>query len=63
MQCESLERAIPALALKGCLKDVDGSETAVYIVDGQEITVHNSYYIGALFIDTEMDLDKYFVER
>ena len=59
-QCKSLENVIPGLALKEHLEDVDGSETAVYIVGGQEVIIHNSYYIGAVYIETDANLDKYF---
>lgn len=59
-QCDALENAIPGLALKEHLEDVDGSETVVYTVDEQEVAVHNSYYIGAVYIETDVNLDKYF---
>ena len=60
LQCESLEETIPNIKLQTKLQDVDGSETAVYLVGGKKIEVHNSYYIGAVYIDSEVDLDRYF---
>lgn len=59
-QCKALEKHIPNLIKGKLLDDVDGSETQIYALNGKQITVHNSNYIGAVFIDSEIDLDTYF---
>ena len=59
-QCAALERNIPGLEKTPLLEDVDGSLTQVYKKDGKEIAVHNSEYVGALYIDSEIELKQYF---
>lgn len=59
-QCLALEKHIPGLKKQDCLQDVDGSSTQIYEKDGAKILVHNSYYIGALYVDSEIDLTQFF---
>ncbi len=59
-QCKALEKHIPNLVKDKLLEDVDGSETQIYFLDGKEITVHNSYYIGAVYIKSEVELEHFF---
>lgn len=59
-QCVALENHIPGIVKSDLLTDVDGSETQIYIVDNKRITVHNSYYVGAIYIKSDIDLDLYF---
>lgn len=59
-QCRALEKYIPAIIKGSILKDIDGSETQIYTVNDKRITVHNSYYIGAVYIDSEIELESYF---
>ena len=59
-QCEALEKHIPNLVKDKLLEDVDGSETQIYFLDGKEIAVHNSYYIGAIYIKSEVELEHFF---
>lgn len=59
-QCKALEKHIPNLVKDKLLEDVDGSETQIYFVDGKKIVVHNSYYIGAVYIKSEVELEHFF---
>lgn len=59
-QCEALEKNIPNITKCDLLEDVDYSETQIYTVNGKKITVHNSYYVGAVYVDSEIELECYF---
>lgn len=59
-QCRALEKHIPNIIKDKLLKDVDESETQIYFYNDKEILVHNSYYIGAVYIESEIDLDQFF---
>lgn len=59
-QCLALEKHILGLKKEKLLTDVDGSQTQLYSLDEKSITVHNSYYIGAVYIKSEIDLTKFF---
>ena len=59
-QCRALEKNIPDLKKNDILKDIDGSDIAIYFKDGKKVTVHNSYYIGAVYIQSELDLTTFF---
>ena len=59
-QCKALEKHIPNLVKDKLLEDVDGSETQIYFLDGKKIVVHNSYYIGAVYIKSEIELEHFF---
>lgn len=59
-QCVALEKHIPHLLKKDLLKDVDGSKTQIYTLDGKKISVHNSCYIGSVYVDSEEELTQYF---
>ena len=59
-QCRALEKYIPGLVKGSLLHDVDDSLTQCYSLGDSSIVVHNSYYIGALYIDSEINLDNYF---
>lgn len=59
-QCKALEKYIPNLQKANLLKDVDDSETQVYYLNNKKILVHNSYYTGAVYIESEFDIEKYF---
>lgn len=60
MQCRALEKNIPDLEKCDIITDVDGSGVQEYIIDGKSIKVHNDLYIGALYIKSDIDLEKYF---
>lgn len=59
-QCKALEKNIPGLVKVEKLEDVDGSQIQVYKLESQEISVYNSYYVGAVYIESEVDLEKFF---
>ncbi len=59
-QCAALEQNVPDLEKDLLLKDVDGSLTQIYKKSEKEISVHNSEYIGALYIDSEIELTQFF---
>lgn len=59
-QCKALEKHIPNLKKCRLLQDVDNSYIQVYEIDGQEVTVHNSYYIGGVFVKSEIELTQFF---
>ena len=58
--CRALEKHIPNLVKDELLKDVDESETQIYYLDGKKILVHNCYYVGAVYIESEVDLEQFF---
>lgn len=59
-QCKALEKFIPNLEFIEELNDVDGSKIAIYQRNGLQLSVHNSFYIDAVFIKSEFDIDPYF---
>lgn len=59
-QCLALEKKVPSLIKKDLLEDVDGSLTQIYEKGGRKIIVHNSEYVGALYIDSEIELEQFF---
>ena len=58
--CRALEKHIPGLVKDELLHDVDDSKVQIYYLNGQRLSVHNSYYIDAVFIKSEFDIDPYF---
>jgi len=59
-QCAVLEKHIPNLRKRQRLIDVDESETQIYTLEDKTIIVHNSYYIGAVYVQSDVDLLPYF---
>lgn len=59
-QCAAFEKHIPDIEKSDLLTDVDGSQTQIYTLHGKKITVHNSYYIGAVYVSSETELMQYF---
>lgn len=59
-QCKALEKHIPNLRKSNLLKDVDNSETQVYFLNNKRLLVHNSYNVGAVYIESEFDIERYF---
>lgn len=59
-QCKALEKKVPGLVKKDFLSDVDGSLTQIYSKEDSRVEVHNSEYIGALFVDSEIELEQFF---
>ncbi|MBQ1517490.1 MAG: hypothetical protein IIZ46_04745 [Clostridia bacterium] len=59
-QCKALEKYIPNIVKGNLLEDIDGSETQFYSINGKTVTVHNSIYIDAVYVDSEIELEHYF---
>lgn len=59
-QCKALETHVPNIQKGEILEDVDGSQTQIYQVGDKRILVHNSYYIDAVYVDSEIELEQYF---
>ena len=58
-----MEKYIPDLNKSEILIDIDGSQIAAYFKDGKKVTVHNSYYVGAVYIQSEFDLTTFFTTK
>lgn len=59
-QCKALESHIPDIVKGKMLDDIDGSQTQIYAVKGKKVTIHNSYYVGAVYIQSEIELTHFF---
>lgn len=59
-QCKALERAIPGIARKDLLHDVDDSMTQIYQLNQNKIYVHNSTYLDEVYIESDVDLLQFF---
>lgn len=59
-QCVALEKNIPDLVKGERLEDVDDSETQLYRYRDKEISVHNSYYMNEVYINSEVELEQFF---
>lgn len=55
--CESIEEAFPNAAKHTLLIDVDGSTIQIYTQDGKEIRVYDDYEVGAVYIESEIELN------
>lgn len=55
-QCSALEKYIPNIVKGKFLEDIDGPKTQFYYKNGKEIFVKNSYYIGAVYIESDIEL-------
>lgn len=59
-QCKALEKYIPNLIKLQLLHDVDDSKVQIYQLNGQELSVHNSYYLNSVYIKSKFDIDSFF---
>ncbi len=59
-QCAVLMKHIPELIEEATLQDVDGSVIRRFTLAGKEVIVKNDYYIGGVFIRSEINLEKFF---
>lgn len=59
-QCAALERHIPDLIRTVNYTDVDGTQVQKYSKDGSLITVRNDYDVGAVYIESEIELERFF---
>lgn len=63
LQCKALEIHIPHLELIDLSEDVDGSSIAEYRTDKGTIKVINDYPIGAMWVESDIDIDPYFTKK
>ena len=59
-QCRALEIHLPHFVKGELLEDVDGLADTAIFYKWKIITVHNSKYIDAVYIDSEVELKPYF---
>ncbi len=59
-QCKALEKHVPNIRKDSLLDDVDGGKTQIYMCGDSKITVHNSYYIGAVYVNSDIELTQFF---
>ena len=60
-QRKALASRIPNIEKVEILTDVDFSQTAeFYLTGNQKVLLHNSYYIGAVYIESDVDLEEFF---
>ncbi len=59
-QCAALLKHIPGLTEEAMLQDVDGSVIKRFNLSGKPIIVKNDYYIGGVFIQSEINLEQFF---
>lgn len=59
-QCVALEKYIPDIRKGDLLIDVDNSKVQEYFLGSKRLTVHNSNYIGAVYIKSEFDITPFF---
>lgn len=58
--CKVIEKAFPNAKQKPLLEDVDGSTIQTYVIDGKEVDVYDDYWIGAVYVKSEFNLDNLF---
>ena len=58
--CAKIEQRFPDCKKDDLLIDVDGSLIQVYRKDNNKITVFNDYEVDAVFIESEIDMNKVF---
>lgn len=59
--CKRIEQMYPNAIKKKLLVDVDGSTIQTYTEKGKDIDVYDDYDIGAVFVKSEINLDKIFI--
>ena len=55
--CEAIRKNIPDLIEKRLAIDIDGSTIQWFIKDDKNIIVYDDYEIGAVFVESDMELD------
>lgn len=59
-QCKALESHISGLSETEFFHDVDNSKIRIYDKDGAKIKVKNDFYVGGVFVDSEIELTQFF---
>lgn len=58
--CKRIEAIIAGIKRKPILIDVDGTTIQLYDYEGKEIKVMNDYEVDAVYVDSEIDLNRIF---
>lgn len=58
--CKRIEKRFPNAKKDKILIDVDGTSIQVYHLNEKEINVFNDYYVGAVYVDSEVELEDLF---
>ncbi|MCL2157805.1 MAG: hypothetical protein FWH48_00185 [Oscillospiraceae bacterium] len=61
-QCAAIEKHIKGLEKEELLEDVDGSVFQIYLLNGKKIKVSNSMSVDSVYVESEMDIEPFFVE-
>lgn len=61
-QCAALEKHIPELVKVEELHDVDDSRYMLYQLKEYKITVKNSFYMDAVYVESEIPLEPFFAD-
>lgn len=59
--CRKVEHNYANAIHKNLLVDVDGTTIQEYIINNKSVVVYDDYDVGAVFVKSEIDLDKLFV--
>lgn len=59
-QCAALENKLIPLEKEKMLTDVDSSQIQIYHFNGHKIKVKNDFEVDAVYIESEIELTKYF---
>lgn len=59
-QCKALELKITGIVKKELLHDVDDSKTQIYKLGQSVIYVHNSRYLDEVYVESDVDLLRFF---
>ena len=61
--CTQIEKNIPIISKRKLVVDVDGSTIQQYTgLNNKEIVIFDDYEIGAVYIDSDIDLSRFFKE-
>ena len=58
--CLEIEEKHPEAEKQKLLVDVDGSTIQIYRISGKEILVFDDYEVGAVYVDSDYNLDDIF---
>lgn len=56
--CKLIEKGLPNITKEELLIDVDGSLIQIYHYFGKEIAVHDDYYVDAVYVDSNINLEE-----
>ena len=58
MCCKLIEKGLPGILKEELLIDVDGSLIQMYCYMGKEIAVYDDYYVDAVYVDSNVNLEE-----